>query len=45
MGSPLQDEFIAGKAFSAADIAGFTIILSVKSEIPWPKLPQPAQMV
>ena len=34
-----QDGFIAGKAFSAADIAGFTIILSVKSELPWPKLP------
>jgi GSH-dependent disulfide-bond oxidoreductase len=33
------DEFIAGKTFSAADIAGFTIILSVKSELPWPKLP------
>ena len=33
-----EDEFIAGKAFSAADIAGFTIILSVKSELPWPKL-------
>jgi GST-like protein len=34
-----QDEFIAGKTFSAADIAGFTITLSVKSELPWPKLP------
>ncbi|MBW4022618.1 MAG: glutathione S-transferase family protein [Proteobacteria bacterium] len=34
-----RDEFIAGRAFSVADIAGFTITLSVKSELPWPKLP------
>ena len=34
-----QDEFIAGKTFSAADIAGFTITQSVKSDLPWPKLP------
>lgn len=34
-----RDEFIAGKTFSAADIAGFTITLPAKSELPWPKLP------
>jgi GSH-dependent disulfide-bond oxidoreductase len=34
-----HDEFMAGKTFSAADIAGFTITQSVKSDLPWPKLP------
>jgi GSH-dependent disulfide-bond oxidoreductase len=34
-----HNEFIAGKTFSAADIAGFTITQSVKSDLPWPKLP------
>lgn len=34
-----RDEFIAGKTFSAADIAGFTVTLSVESELPCPKLP------
>jgi GST-like protein len=34
-----QNEFIAGKTFSAADIAGFTITHSVQSDLPWPKLP------
>lgn len=33
-----QDEFIAGAAFSAADIAAFTIIKSVEADLPWPKL-------
>jgi GSH-dependent disulfide-bond oxidoreductase len=33
------NEFIAGKTFSAADIAAFTITQSVKSDLPWPKLP------
>ena len=32
-------EFMAGKMFSAADIAGFTITHSVKSDLPWSKLP------
>ncbi len=36
-----RDEFIAGKTFSAADIAGFTMTLSVKLELAWPKLPNP----
>jgi GSH-dependent disulfide-bond oxidoreductase len=35
----VHDEFIAGQTFSAADIAGFTITRSVKSDLPWPKLP------
>ena len=35
----VHDEFMAGKTFSAADIAGFTITQSVKSDLPWPKLP------
>ena len=35
----VHDEFIAGQTFSAADIAGFTIIRSVEPELPWPKLP------
>ena len=35
----VHDEFIAGQTFSAADIAGFTIIRSVETELPWPKLP------
>lgn len=34
-----HDEFMAGKTFSAADIAGFTITQSMKSDLPWPKLP------
>jgi GSH-dependent disulfide-bond oxidoreductase len=34
-----HDEFMAGKTFSAADIAGFTITQSVKSDLPWSKLP------
>jgi GSH-dependent disulfide-bond oxidoreductase len=34
-----QDEFIAGKTFSAADIAAFTITQSVTSDLPWSKLP------
>jgi GSH-dependent disulfide-bond oxidoreductase len=34
-----HNEFIAGKTFSAADIAGFIITQSVKSDLPWPKLP------
>jgi GST-like protein len=34
-----ENEFIAGKLFSAADIAGFTITHSVKSDLPWSKLP------
>jgi len=34
-----QDEFIAGAAFSVADIAAFTIANSVKSDLAWPKLP------
>jgi GSH-dependent disulfide-bond oxidoreductase len=34
-----HNEFMAGKTFSAADIAGFTITQSVKSDLPWPKLP------
>ncbi len=34
-----EDEFVAGKTFSIADIAGFTIAQSVKSDLPWPKLP------
>jgi GST-like protein len=34
-----HSEFMAGKTFSAADIAGFTITQSVKSDLPWPKLP------
>jgi GSH-dependent disulfide-bond oxidoreductase len=35
----VHDEFMAGKTFSAADIAGFTITQSVKSDLPWSKLP------
>jgi GSH-dependent disulfide-bond oxidoreductase len=34
-----ENEFIAGKMFSAADIAGFTITQSVKADLPWSKLP------
>jgi GST-like protein len=34
-----HNEFIAGRMFSAADIAAFTITQSVKSDLPWPKLP------
>lgn len=34
-----NNEFIAGKTFSAADIAAFTITRSLKSDLPWPKLP------
>jgi len=34
-----HNEFIAGETFSAADIAAFTITRSVKSDLPWPKLP------
>ena len=33
-----ENEFIAGKMFSAADIAGFTITQSVKADLPWSKL-------
>lgn len=33
-----HDEFMAGMTFSAADIAGFTITQSVKSDLPWSKL-------
>ena len=36
----VEDEFIAGQTFSAADIAGFTIIRSVEPQLPWPKLPK-----
>ena len=32
-------EFIGGETFSVADIAGYTITQSVKSDLPWPKLP------
>lgn len=35
----VHDEFMAGKTFSVADIAGFTITQSVKSDLPWSKLP------
>jgi GST-like protein len=35
----VRDEFMAGNTFSAADIAGFTITQSVKSDLPWSKLP------
>jgi GST-like protein len=35
-----HDAFMAGKTFSAADIAAFTIILSAKSDLPWSKLPR-----
>jgi GSH-dependent disulfide-bond oxidoreductase len=35
----VRNEFIAGQTFSAADIAGFTIIRSVETELSWPKLP------
>ena len=34
-----HDEFMAGKTFSAADIAAYTITRSVTSDLPWPKLP------
>ena len=34
-----ESEFIAGKTFSVADIAGFTITLSVRSDLPWSQLP------
>jgi GST-like protein len=34
-----HDEFMAGKTFSAADIAGFTITQSVKSDLSWSNLP------
>ena len=34
-----DNEFMGGKTFSVADIAGFTITQSVKSDLPWPKLP------
>ena len=34
-----RNEFMAGKTFSAADIAAFTIGQSVKSDLAWPKLP------
>lgn len=33
------DDFIAGAAFSVADIAAFTIAKSVESDLPWSKLP------
>jgi GST-like protein len=35
----VHNEFMAGTTFSAADIAGFTITQSVKSDLPWSKLP------
>jgi len=35
----VRDEFIAGKTFSVADIAGFTITQSVEADLPWSKLP------
>ena len=35
----VHDEFMAGNTFSVADIAGFTITQSVKSDLPWSKLP------
>ena len=35
----VHHEFMAGKTFSAADIAAFTITRSVESDLPWPKLP------
>jgi len=35
----VHNEFMAGNTFSAADIAGFTIAQSVKSDLPWSKLP------
>jgi GST-like protein len=35
----VQNEFMAGHTFSAADIAGFTITQSVQSDLPWSKLP------
>lgn len=35
-----NDEFIAGAAFSAADIAAFTISKSVEADLPWRKLPK-----
>jgi GST-like protein len=34
-----HNEFRAGRMFSAADIAAFTITQSVKSDLPWPRLP------
>ncbi len=34
-----HNEFIAGETFSVADIVAFTITQSVKSDLPWPKLP------
>lgn len=34
-----HNEFIAGEAFSAADIVAFTITRSMKADLPWPKLP------
>lgn len=36
----VEDEFIAGQTFSAADTAGFTIIRSIEPQLPWPKLPK-----
>jgi GSH-dependent disulfide-bond oxidoreductase len=35
----VHNEFMAGNTFSAADIAGFPITQSVKSDLPWQKLP------
>ncbi|MCW6512447.1 glutathione S-transferase family protein [Lichenifustis flavocetrariae] len=34
-----QAEFMAGETFSAADIAAYTITRSMKSDLPWSKLP------
>lgn len=34
-----HDEFMAGRTFSVADIAGYTITRSVKADLPWSTLP------
>ncbi|MDR6382777.1 MULTISPECIES: glutathione S-transferase family protein [Paraburkholderia] len=34
-----DDAYMAGKTFSIADIAAFTITQSVKSQLPWARLP------
>lgn len=36
----LEGDFIAGDAFSMADIAAFTWALSVKKQLPWKQLPR-----
>ena len=38
-----DSQFIAGDAFSIADIAAFTIVRSTKNQLPWTRLPRMAK--